>query len=261
MTDLPDYAPFDATAPVSHDRLPFAIGDDGQAFSLNLSTTPHVLIGGRTGSGGTVAAQAIVASGLRAGFDVVVADAHDGSIHQVTGGEPVEEFRARGLAEFLYELRRRLDGVTPEAGRPVLVVIDDVQDMESDRTPDTVAVHRAIWQSVNELIEREAGVHFVLRVQAASPQAMFRQYVSGRAQDSIGRLLLGPSSYGAQLTMFESSPAVVPPVDVDAPKGRGVFEPAWRSRDSGPRLIQVWQPPNNLSTDMSPANGAGGEDW
>jgi Cdc6-like AAA superfamily ATPase len=75
VPELPDSVPY-ADAPESGraDLLPLGIDANGRWITVDLTTDPHILVSGRTGSGKSTEARALVAHVLRHGAQVDICD-------------------------------------------------------------------------------------------------------------------------------------------------------------------------------------------
>lgn len=261
-----------STGPGKNLRIPMGSGIDGSPVTWDISTTPHMLCLGMTGTGKTATLETAVYGALRAGWEVAFVDPSKKAADLV----PFQSWMAsmtgdlsesEAILRYVYgEVRKRVDlnaahGATsiddlPEDIRPshVLIIIDEFTSLLlGEKVPSSSGVtdpevlsnieatkaanaSRAAIASITGRIGREArsaGVHLLLGTQKLNAKTM-EAIPGGDLKDNMGRLLLGAPGWSEMASGLKNPEAA--PRLTHTPIGRGIFE----SMTRGAIEMQTW---------------------
>lgn len=259
---------FDAATAMGRRMFPFAWGVLGKPVGWSIDDDPHQLISGGTGSGKSVAIQAVLFGALSKGWIVALADPTKGGAdfqfaepYCVAFKDTIED-TATMLKQVYAEViaRKRTNAANgvgsykdlPEEARPdpMLVVIDEFFSLvaplkvpaKSDN-PESEALRKNVTEmnfakaTILDIVgriareARSAGVHLCLAAQRPDGKLL-----EGEMKFNLsGRILMGTASTNDRRVALRSA-LDAPVVEPGSPKGRGICE----SSTGYPELIQGW---------------------
>ncbi|HEY5115173.1 MAG TPA: FtsK/SpoIIIE domain-containing protein, partial [Nakamurella sp.] len=267
---LPDLAPFNFTAADRDDKIPFAVGVDGEVVAYDPALDPHLLLAGLTGAGKSCLAQGLVYGALIRGWQVYLVDPVKGGAdyhfarnhcHAVaaTPSQAAAALRAVYTEITARKQRNAAHGVgstrdLPDPPPNLLVLIDEFtslvgRDPVPPRTGDPhLDTERDIIEAANHAkIEigvyagkiareaRSAGVTLALGTQKLSAKMLDTIPGAGDLKVNLSRVLLGKTSWGDRASALRS-PDDAPDLDGTIPRGRGL----WETTAHPAHIIQTW---------------------
>ena len=273
---LPVMVPFNFDAADTSLGMAFATGVDGEPIEFEPERDIHLAIIGMTGSGKSVAAQAILYGAAIKQYEVYVIDPTKAAadfrflepyaramavdVHSAaatlraiyTEVERRKELNSRYAASSINDLP---DDVRPS---PILVFIDeftsliasekvpsrsfDDADLERERiaqkrvSDDRMAI--AIFTGKLAREARSAGVSLVLGTQKLMADSLKNVPNGGDLKTNLSRLLLGSTSQGERMSALRAFDQAPDPGEI-VPKGRGIWESSVRTGV----LMQGWFAP------------------
>lgn len=210
---------------------------------LDLTTTPHVMIVGQTGTGKSVVGYSLIAQAILAGWAIVAVDPKRLDLAWLTtyGVTPLvtAEQAATALGVSVEAMEQRLDrcrdaGVShvrelPEPPRPVLIVVEEATELlDAGPKPPKDSPGLSAWQarvnvleSVTSLARLGRAVDIHLLLMAQRPDASI---LSGQLRSQLaGRVVVGDAGGPEANRMVEMPAEVAERWEASArPKGRFV---------------------------------------
>jgi hypothetical protein len=266
--------PFDFEAADDTEGFAFATGVDGEPVEFDPASDIHLAVIGMTGSGKSVAGQAILYGAAIKGYEIVVVDPSKGAadfrfLEPYARAMVTNVHDAAATLKAIYaevERRKDLNSVHATASiydlpddvrpAPILVFIDEFTSLiatgakVSVRPSDDPELERerlaqrrmsddrmaiAIYTGKLAREARSAGVTVVLGTQKLMAKSLENIPDSGDLKTNLSRLLLGQTSQGDRMSALRQFEQAPDPGD-EVPKGRGIFESASRTGV----LIQAW---------------------
>ncbi|MBQ1348136.1 MAG: hypothetical protein IIY58_02085 [Aeriscardovia sp.] len=242
------------------EEISMGLGDMGQRISWNLSSSPHLLVMGRTGAGKSSLLSLLAAKGALAGWKTVVIDPCKGAPDfswarkkgTLCGAGEFE--RAEKLVKIVSSIMRKRAGEISSMGfassrqagfQDILIVFDEfngfISSMEAKEKGDASDIalarqnaftdqrNRSISSTVTMLGNiatqgRSAGIHLLIGAQRLSLKEM-EKFHNGRAfYRSLGKIMLGSDSPAGVFQTSNLKEANRLLSSLAMPKGRGLYE-------------------------------------
>jgi hypothetical protein len=273
---LPPMVPFDFSAADRSLGMAFATGVDGEPVEFVPKQEVHLAIIGKSGSGKTVAAQALLYGAAIKGYEIYVIDPmkgaadfkflepysramattiHDGAATLKAIYADVERRKNLNAEYGTASIADLPDDVRPA---PILVFIDeftslivsekvprqpfDDPELEAERqqqlliSNDRMSIAYYTGKLAREA--RSAGVSLGLGTQKLMAASLEAVPGGGDLKSNLSRLLLGPTSQGERMSALRAFDQAPDPGET-MPTGRGVWESSIRTGV----LIQAWYAP------------------
>lgn len=258
---VPDRVEWDGMVPTEHGWFLLGVGEGDRRLGWDLTTAPHALFTGATGTGKTSAILHVIVQAACAGYRVWALDPKESEFHLLEGR--VERV-ARGLDECWVALidaeqvMRDRQALMRERGvrnwaevpdlAPMLVVVDEAFDLLAAgvRDKERKGVRDEAADALGSLarLGRAPGVHLL-----AAAQRPDARVLSGELRNNLrARLLLG-EALRAEVQMVldgvDDPDALMlgaPPAGWEGawpPKGRGVIQEASPSRPETVQCVYV----------------------
>jgi hypothetical protein len=276
---LPPMVPFNFAAADRSIGMAFATGVDGEPVEFVPKQDVHLAIIGKSGSGKTVAAQALLYGAAIKGYEIYVIDPMKGAadfkfLEPYTRAMATTIHDSAATLKAIYaevERRKNLnashgtasiadlpDGVRPA---PILVFIDEFTSLitfekvqrQSFDDPDLEAERQQQLRISNDRMSiayytgklareaRSAGVSLGLGTQKLMAASLEAVPAGGDLKANLSRLLLGPTSQGERMSALRAFDQSPDPGET-MPQGRGVWESSIRTGI----LIQTWYAPASV---------------
>lgn len=242
------------------EEISMGLGDMGQRILWSLSSSPHLLVMGRTGAGKSSLLSLLAAKGAMAGWQTIVIDPCKGAPDFSWAGKKgtlcgAGEFeRAERLVKTVSSIMRKRAGEISSMGlsssrqagfQDILIVFDEfngfISSMEAKEKGDasdmalarqnasTDQRNRSISSTVTMLGNiatqgRSAGIHLLIGAQRLSLKEM-EKFHNGRAfYRSLGKIMLGSDSPAGVFQTSNLKEANRLLSSLALPKGRGLYE-------------------------------------
>ena len=273
---LPPMVPFDFAAADRTDGMAFATGVDGEPVEFVPKQDVHLAIIGKSGSGKTVAAQALLYGAAIKGYEIYVIDPMKGAadfkfLEPYARAMATTIHNGAATLKAIYADVERRKNLNAEYGTasiadlpdevrpaPIFVFIDeftslivsekvprqpfDDPELEAERqqqlriSNDRMSIAYYTGKLAREA--RSAGVSLGLGTQKLMAASLEAVPGGGDLKSNLSRLLLGPTSQGERMSALRAFDQAPDPGET-MPTGRGVWESSIRTGV----LIQAWYAP------------------